>query len=129
MGMDILSCKSPEMIQKELWMRIIAYNLVRALMLEAARTHGVPCDRISFKGAISILRQWAPALNQPHLDDQRRRDLYKIMLYYLAKDLLPHRPNRREPRARKRRPRQYQLLTKPRSILKEITHRKKYRKA
>jgi hypothetical protein len=129
MGMDILSCKNPEMVEKELWMRIIAYNLVRALMLEAARAHGVLCEHISFKGTISTLQQWTPVLVQSNLDDHRRRDLYEMMLYYLAKDLVPHRPNRREPRVRKRRPKQYQSLTKPRSIFQEIPHRKKHKKA
>jgi len=129
MGMDILKCKSPEMVEKELWMRIIAYNLVRVLMLQAARAHGVVSERISFKGTISTLQQWAPVLAQSFFDKQRHRGLYEMMLYYLAKDLVPHRPNRREPRARKRRPKQYPSLTKPRNIYQEIPHRKKYRKA
>ena len=129
MGMDILSCKSPEMVEKELRMRIVAYNLVRVLMLEAARTHGVSCERISFKGTISTLQQWASTLDRSHFNDQKRRDLYEMMLYYLATDLVPHRPNRREPRALKRRPKQYPSLTKPRAAFKEIPHRKKYKKA
>jgi hypothetical protein len=129
MGMDILSCKTPEMVEKELWMRIIAYNLVRALMLEAARAHGVLCEHISFKGAMATLRQWAPILARSHPDDQKRRDLYEIMLSYLAQDLVPHRPHRIEPRAVKRRPKNYQRLTKPRTIFKEAPHRTKYRKS
>jgi hypothetical protein len=129
MGMDILSCKSPQMVEKELWMRIIAYNLVRTLMLEAARAHGVSCERISFKGTISTLQHWAPALNQAHLDENKRRALYEMMIYYHAKHIVPHRPNRREQRARKRRPKQYQSLTMPRHIFKEIPHRNKYKKA
>ena len=127
MGMDILSCKTPEMMEKELWMHIIAYNLVRTLMLEAAKSNGVFRERISFKGTIDTVRQWGPVLAQPHLDHKRRRHLYELMLRYLAKDPVPHRPNRREPRALKRRPKQYPSLTKPRAVFKEIPHRLKYK--
>ncbi len=129
MGMDILSCKSPHMVEKELWMKIIAYNLVRSLMLQAAMDHSVMCERISFKGTISTLQHWAPVLAQWHTDEHKRHRLFEMMLYYLAKDLVPLRPKRREPRARKRRPKQYPFLTKPRNIYQEIPHRKKYRKA
>jgi hypothetical protein len=130
MGMDILSCKSPDMLEKELWMKIIAYNLVRALMLQAARKHGVMCERISFKGTISTLQHWAPVLAQRHSHNQTRRlrYVYEMMLYYLATDRVPHRPDRQEPRARKRRPKQYQSLTKPRRLFVEIPHRNKYNK-
>jgi hypothetical protein len=129
MGMDVLSCKAPEMVQKELWMHIIAYNLVRALMLEAAWTHGVSIESISFKGTVDTVRQWAPLMSHPHLTEQQCRHMYELMLYYLAKDLLPNRPNRREPRARKRRPKQYHLLNKPRNTFQEIPHKNRYRKA
>jgi len=129
MGMDMLRCKTPDMVDKKLWMHVIAYNLVRVLILEAATTHEVSFERISFKGTIDTVRQWAPLISQPHLTQQQRRYIYELLLYYLAKDLVPHRPNRREPQARKRRPKQYQSLTKPRRLFKEIPHRKKYRKA
>jgi len=127
MGMDVLRCKSPEMVQKELWMHVIAYNLVRALMLEAARVCCVPSDRISFKGTLSTLRQWAPSLARLSLCNQKRLRLYRIMLLYIAGDTIPYRPNRCEPRAIKRRPKPYQYLTQPRHLFKELPHRNKYR--
>jgi hypothetical protein len=129
MGMDILRCKTPELVEKELAMRVIAYNLVRALMLEAALTRGENLERISFKGTVSALRQWAPLLAQEHLPDARRRQIYGDLLYYLACDRVPFRPNRREPRARKRRPKPYQLLTKPRNQFQELSHRGKRQQA
>ena len=58
--MDVLRCKSPDMVHKELRMFAIAYNLIRAFMLESARAHAACLDRISFKGTLSTLRQWAP---------------------------------------------------------------------
>ena len=58
----------------------------------------------------------------------RRLILYQAMIHYIAHDLLPLRPNRLEPRARKRRPKNYQLLNKPRGEFREIQHRNKYKK-
>lgn len=57
MGMDVLRCKTPEMIHKELLMFIIAYNLVRALILKTAQLHGVQLKRLSFKGTLATIRQ------------------------------------------------------------------------
>ena len=126
MGMDILSCKTPDMVDKELWMHVIAYNLLRALIIQAATAHAVPFERISFKGTVDTVRQWAPLLSYSHLTQRQSRHVYELLLSYLVKDIVPHRPNRLEPRARKRRPKQYPLLTKPRHLFKEIPHRKKY---
>ena len=126
MGMDILRCKSPEMVHKEISMYLIAYNLIRALMLEAASRHGVSPFRMSFKGTIATVRQWAPIITAAQILPSRRQQLIDILLAYLARDILPYRPNRSEPRARKRRPKNYQLLTKPRSVFKESPHRNYY---
>lgn len=129
MGMDILTCKTPMMVEKELWMHVIAYNLIRTIMLEAANTYDLSIDRISLKGTISTVRQWAPTLAQTGQNNENQFTLYERMIYYLAKDQIPHRPNRVEPRALKRRKKNYQLLNKQRSIFKEILHRNKYTKA
>lgn len=128
MGMDILKCKTPQMVEKELWMRVIAYNLIRAVMLESASIYALPVERLSFKGTLSSLRQWETALLRPHTDDIKRYSLYEAMLYYIAHDTIPLRPNRTEPRAKKRRAKNYQFLNKPRWLLKEIQHRSKYRR-
>ena len=129
MGMDVLRCKTPAMVEKEIWIHIIAYNLVRALMTQAAVTQKTNPEMISFKGAVSILRQWAPVMSRPGLDSAEEEALYLKMLYYLGRDLLLQRPGRVEPRARKRRPKNYQLLNKPRGEFREILHRNKYKKA
>jgi hypothetical protein len=126
MGMDILRCKTPDMVHKELTMHLIAYNLVRLTMLEAAAGQNLPVERISFKGTLSALRQWAPSMAAAR--ERNRSALWKWLLGSLARDLLPLRPNRVEPRARKRRPKNYQLLNKPRHIFKEIHHRNRYTK-
>ena len=129
MGMDILRCKTPHMVEKELWMRVIAYNLVRAVMQESAILHDRPAERLSFKGTLSTLRQWAPVLSRFNIDKIRDLALYKEMLDCIARDTIPARPNRVEPRAKKRRAKGYQLLNKPRRLFHEIQHRSKYRRA
>jgi len=128
LGMDILRCKSPEMIHKELAMYQIAYNLIRALMLEAASRHDAPLERISFKGTVASVRQWAPVMAGARLSQRRRRQILNALLECLTRDRLPNRPNRTEPRAVKRRPKNYQRLTRPRHTFKECPHRNHYKK-
>lgn len=110
-------------------MRAIAYNLIRGLMAEAAAKHGERPERLSFKGTVGALRQWAPVMAQTAGDETVGPSIYNAFLYYLAKDKLLIRPGRVEPRAGKRRPKTYQLLTRPRREFREIMHRNKYRKA
>ena len=124
MGVDVLRCKTPDMINKELWMHVIAYNLVRALMLDAAHQHGAPLDRISFKGACDAIRNWAPVI--AGAKKQYREPLIAAMLKSIARNRIPYRPNRSEPRAKKRRPKNYQRMTQPRNIFKEAPHRGRY---
>jgi hypothetical protein len=129
MGMDILRCKSPGMIHRELAVYLIAYNLIRCLMVEAATHSDLSVERISFKGTVATLRFWAPLLTEYRADPQQTQNILELILWYLARDPLPYRPNRSEPRARKRRPKPYPLLNKPRSVFKDIPHRNTYRKA
>jgi hypothetical protein len=126
--MDVLRCKTPDMVHKELSMHLIAYNLIRALMLTAAHQHQVCPMRLSFKGACATVRHWAFILASPELRPSRRTALEKFLLRTIANDSTPHRPNRTEPRARKRRPKNYQLLTQPRRLFKETPHRNRYKK-
>jgi hypothetical protein len=127
MGMDMLSCKSPSMARKELYMRLIGYNLVRSLMWEAGVDHNADPSRISFKGTMDTLRQWSDRLaNCPKKD---RKELWIVFIGVIAQQIVPDRPGRNEPRAVKRRPKQYPLLNQPRRQYKEILHRSKYRAA
>lgn len=127
MGMETLSCRSPKMVHKELRMYLIAHNLIRGLMAEAAGLYDVALDRISFKGAIDATRHFSNALAKARTRKQRRR-LEATLLKILAEDQVPDRPGRREPRAVKRRPKPYPLLNKPRRKYRDIPHRNRYTK-
>jgi hypothetical protein len=116
MGLDVLRCQSPDLIEREIWMQTIAYNLVRALMLEASLRRTLDLDRLSFKGTIDTLRQWAPLFVS--LGDRQSKSHRSAFLDLIADDRVPLRPNRFEPRVRKRRPKQYSLLTVPRARLR-----------
>ena len=127
MGMDILTCKTPEMIKKEMIMYFIAYNSVRMLMNEAAKDYKVDVSRLSFKGSLQALRQWEPHLNQVKISKDERFRMLSALFDTIAKDEVPLRPGRREPRCVKRRPKPYQLLTATRHEMKEIPHKSTYR--
>jgi len=126
MGMDILRCKTPEMVRKEIQMHLIAYNCMRRLMNEASEMKGVTLCRISFKGSVQALRQWEPHLNQGKMSRGDRTRLLRLLIDSIAANLAPDRPGRSEPRAVKRRPKNYQLLNRPRNEMQEIPHRSKY---
>lgn len=123
MHMDILRCLSPDMIRRELHMHMIAYNMIRALMLQAALSHAAPLSRISFKGTCDALRQWAAHLAAVSTNPSLYRRLFRCLLDAIARDNVPLRPNRSEPRATKRRPKNYQRLTKPRRLMGNLPHR------
>lgn len=126
MGMDILRCKTPDMVRKEIVMHLIAYNCIRYLMIEAAQQAGVTVRRISFKGSVQALRQWEPYLNQTKISTQEQRRLIQLLYESIADYIVPERPGRSEPRAVKRRPKPYQLLTAPRHEMKVTKHRGRY---
>jgi hypothetical protein len=123
LGLDVLRCRTPEMIRKELAMQRIAYNLVRALMQRAALTHHVPLPRLSFKGTLDSLQHAADTIQACAGKPRRQAGLVQELLATIAQDLLPERPERSEPRAKKRRPKNYHLLTKPRNEMKVPSHR------
>jgi hypothetical protein len=122
--MDVLRCLTPDMVRKELAMHVIAYNLIRATMLQAAHAANKDADRMSFKRTCQTLREWASLLALA--PEKQLSALHTALLHAIARDPLPARPNRTEPRARKRRPKNYQLLNQPRHQFKEIPHRNKY---
>jgi Transposase DDE domain. len=123
--MEHLSCKTPRMLEREIRMHFLVHNLVRRLMFEAARKAGVPLPRLSFAGALSAARRQAEAMLQARTQRQRRKlmsELYRV----IAEDLLPDRPGRWEPRAIKKRPKPFPLLTCHRRRFREIPHRNRY---
>ena len=123
LGLDILRCKSPEMIEREVLLHQIAYNLVRCVMQEAAEQHDVELQSLSFKGTLDTIRAWSPAIHAARHQPERCKELYSKMLAVIAEDLLPFRPDRSEPRAQKRRPKNYHRLTKPRHQMRVPSHR------
>ena len=110
--MDVLRSHTPEIIRKEFWAHILVYNLIRGVMNTAAKKAGLSIRSLSFKGAIQRLTAIIPHLN--HSLAYIRENLLMHLIKRIVADILPDRPNRVEPRARKRRPKSYKLLTLPR---------------
>ena len=112
MGMDVLRCKTPEMVRKEMWTCLLAYNLIRQIMLQSARGSGISPRQISFTAAIqAISASWLVIVLS---DDSAVTGLIEAALANLTGHLVGNRPGRVEPRAVKRRPKPHNLLTKPR---------------
>jgi hypothetical protein len=118
LGMETLRCLSPEMVEKELLAFLIAHNLLRWIMSQAAREHGVDLDRISFTGALTAFRHFATAMAKAKTA-KNRQQIWDKLLQRLVDDQVPERPGRREPRAVKRRRKPYPLLNKPRRQFRE----------
>lgn len=123
LALDVLRCQSPAMIEKEVILHQIAYNLVRALMQRSAHGHDLPLGRLSFRGSLDALRQWSGVIAAATAHPKRQDALIEELLAVIARDPVPARPNRSEPRARKRRPKNYQLLTRPRRKMGNLPRR------
>jgi Transposase DDE domain len=123
--MEHLSCVKPENVERELRMHLLAHNLVRRLMLEAARVHGIALSRVSFAGALAACRRFGEAMLQT-ASKRKRKKLFDEMIRLIAEDPVPERPGRREPRALKRRNKPYPLLTSHRRRYREISHKNTY---
>lgn len=129
MGMDILRCKTPEMVRKEILMHFIAYNCIRRLMCEAAKEVDIKVRVVSFKGSVQALRNWEPHLNQAKISRAERFRLISNLYEAMTNTPIRQRPGRSEPRCLKRRKKNYQLMTLPRHEMKEIQHRNNYHAA
>ena len=77
--MDHLSCKNPENLEREIRMHFLVHNLVRRLMLEAARRHRVPLERVSFAGSLAAARRYGEALLQTRSKRQRRELMEELL--------------------------------------------------
>lgn len=113
LGMDTLRSKSEDVVRKEMAVHLLAYNLIRLLMWRAAREHDQDLHRLSFTGSLHRTRQVAASMILAPDDDDGR--MVACLLEWIASDVVPDRPDRVEPRRRKRRPKEYSLLTKPRA--------------
>lgn len=111
LGMDVLRCKTPQMVRKEVWTCLLAYNLIRQTMLQAARKSGLSPRQLSFATAVQTIgASWLVLI----IDQSSAASLIEVQLTHLAAHTVGNRPNRVEPRAIKRRPKPHRLLTKPR---------------
>ena len=124
MQMDILRCKTPEMVDKEIWAHLLAYNLLRTVMAVAASENDIEPREVSFKGAKQALTAFAPKMEAAR--PEQRAGLIDAMLKAVAYHRVGNRPGRWEPRARKRRPKPGKRLTQPRPIAKLAHNRSKW---
>jgi hypothetical protein len=122
LGLERLRCQSPAMVRKELLAGLIAHNLVRGVMAEAARTCDAELQRLSFKGTVDALRQYSAVMGQAPTNRLKRK-LWQDLLRAVARDPVPLRPGRTEPRAVKQRPKPFPLLNRPRRQFVELPHR------
>jgi len=113
MHMDVLRCQTPEMVRKEIWAHLLAYNLIRTVIAQAAAKSGKHPRKISFTRAMRTLEAFRPTI--AHTSIERLATLYEHMLQEIASHEIGNRPDRLEPRQRKRRPKPYKLMTKPRN--------------
>ena len=118
MGMETLSCKTPEMVQKEVWVYLLAYNLIRLMMLQSALLADIEPRKISFKHSLQL---WLGCRGK--LDLLSDEQFYELLLL-MAQQQVGNRPDRIEPRVVKRRPKAYSNLRQPREIARQLV--KKY---
>ena len=116
MQMDTLRCETPELVRKEVWTHILAYNLIRTIMAQAATKHQIEPRKISFKGALQTLEAFQPMIAMS--STQSRQAMYQTILDAIAEHRVGDRPDRFEPRLIKRRPKRYVYLSKPRKETK-----------
>ncbi len=123
--MDQLRCQSPELVRKEIWAHILAYNLIRTIIAQAAIKHKLQPRTISFKGALQTLEAFQPVIAMGGAAS--RKIMYQTILDAIATHRVGDRPDRFEPRLKKRRHKRYAYLSKTRKqtkreILKRVTN-------
>jgi hypothetical protein len=121
MQMHHLRCKTPELVDKEIWTHVLAYNLIRTIIAQSAVKHDLLPRSISFKGAIQTLEAFQPLIElRAARDTALRLWLYQKLLEAIATHRVADRPNRYEPRLKKRRRNHFDWLTKPRAEIKRL---------
>jgi hypothetical protein len=114
LGMEVLRCLTPAMIEKELWVCLLAYNLIRLLMAQAAHTAGVYPRDLSFKHTVQMWNNW-PRSVEPY-------ELFRL----IAQRLVGNRAGRSEPRVRKRRPKSFPWLKVPRAVARRKIRKRRH---
>jgi Transposase DDE domain/Insertion element 4 transposase N-terminal len=116
LGMDVLRCKTPDLIRKEIYVYLLAYNLIRSLMWSAANTYGAMPTHLSLQATRHHFNNFIHQFS--FVDDKFRQHLYLTLLKVIVHKSVPQRPNRVEPRVVKRRPKAYGRMTKTRRLLR-----------
>ena len=117
--MDVLRCKTPELVRKEIWAHVLAYNLIRTVMAQAATSEGVEPRSISFKATLQVLEAFRPLIaHQADLGAGHLAALYERLLGAIAVHRVADRPDRFEPRMARKGPRGYEELKRPRREIK-----------
>lgn len=115
--MDILRCKTPEMVNKEIAVHLLGYNLIRAVMAQAARHQRIPPRTLSFKATVQLLNVFR---RQDLLNDERNwHTICQALFEAISRHRVMDRPGRIEPRVVKRRPKRYSRMMRPRAVLRE----------
>ena len=112
LGMEVLRCKAPSMVRKELYVYLPRYNLLRSLMWSAGTTYGTPPLRLSLQGTRHHFTHFISVLLAA--DSTQHDQIYRTLLKVIVHKSVPLRPGRSEPRVRKRRPKSYPLMKQPR---------------
>lgn len=121
MQMRDLRCKTPELVRKEIWTHVLAYNLIRSIIAQAAAKRVILPRSISFKGTLQSLEAFQPLIEfRAAHDSEHRLRLYHNLLNAIATHRVADRPDRYEPRVRKHRRNHYGWLTKPRAEVKRM---------
>jgi len=114
LGIEVLRCMTPAMVEKELWVCLLAYNLIRLLMAQAAHAAGLLPRELSFKHTVQLWNSW-PLGAEPS-------ELFRL----IAQRLVGNRPGRSEPRVRKRRPKSFAWLKVPRATARRQIRKRRY---
>jgi len=114
LGMETLSCKTPEMAEKEMWVYFLAYNLIRLLMAQSALLADLFPRQLSFKYTLQIWLAWCQQTRMISTQPDKG-----LLFAFIAEKTIGNRPNRSEPRAVKRRPKPYSLLMETREKARE----------
>jgi hypothetical protein len=122
--MEHLPSKTPDMVRKDFYVHLLAYNLIRTVQQEASKQHTIDPLALSFCATIQHLSSFSSLLAQA--TEEQRVYEYTHLIFLVSTEKLPIRPNRVEPRAVKRRPKSYPWLKNPRKQLKRNLRNDRY---
>ncbi len=118
LGMERINARSPQMVEKDIYMYMVVYNMIRQVMFDASQRTGLPLSRVSLKGSLDLVRTVGDVLGFGA--PMGLIEVYDSLLASIAQRPARHRPNRHEPRVIKHRGRKYPYMTQPRDHCKQI---------